>query len=107
MRNLTRSLMTFNGARNSVIKVQWSPFNSCILSAGGHGRNVDIWDVSKESKEQEGSQLMYRHMGHRSKVLDLDWNPHEKLLLGSVEENNCMHLWQMSRHIYYEEDESK
>lgn len=99
--------MTFNGARNSVIKVQWSPFNSCILSAGGHGRNVDIWDVSKESKEQEGSQLMYRHMGHRSKVLDLDWNPHEKLLLGSVEENNCMHLWQMSRHIYYEEDESK
>ena len=53
MRNLTRSLMTFNGARNSVIKVQWSPFNSCILSAGGHGRNVDIWDVSKESKEQE------------------------------------------------------
>jgi WD40 repeat protein len=47
MRNLTRSLITFNGEKNSVIKVQWSPFNSCVLASGGYGRNVDIWDISK------------------------------------------------------------
>jgi WD40 repeat protein len=73
MRNLTRSLVTFNGEKNSVIKVQWSPFTSCILASGGYGRNVDIWDISKDKKDQEPNYL-YRHEGHRSKVLDFDWN---------------------------------
>lgn len=106
MRNLTRSLITFNGEKNSVIKVQWSPFNSCVLASCGYGRNVDIWDISKEKKEHDTNYL-YRHMGHRSKVLDLDWNPHEKLLLASVEENNCIEIWQLGRHIYYEDEETK
>jgi histone-binding protein RBBP4 len=100
MRNLTRSLMTFNGEKNSVMKVQWSPFNSCVLASCGYGRNVDIWDISKEKKEHDTNYL-FRHMGHRSKVLDLDWNPHERLLLASVEENNCLDIWQLGRHIYY------
>lgn len=95
--------MTFNGDKNSVVKVQWSPFNSCVLASCGYGRNVDIWDISKESKEQDTNYL-FRHMGHRSKVLDLDWNPHEKLLLASVEENNCVEVWQLAKHVYYEEE---
>jgi len=47
MRNLTRSLVTFNSEKNSVMKVQWSPFTSSILASCGYGRNVDIWDMSK------------------------------------------------------------
>jgi len=50
MRNLTRSLVTFNGEKNSVLKVQWSPFTSSILASCGYGRNVDIWDMSKDKK---------------------------------------------------------
>lgn len=50
MRNLTRSLITLNGEKNSVIKVQWSPFTSSVLASCGYGRNVDILDLSKEKK---------------------------------------------------------
>ena len=88
------------------MKVQWSPFTSSILASCGYGRNVDIWDLTKEKKEQD-SPYLYRHMGHRSKVLDFDWHPTEKLLIGSVEENNCLQTWQINRAMYYEEEEAK
>jgi histone-binding protein RBBP4 len=106
LRNLTRALATLPGEKNAVMKVAWSPFASSVLGSCGYGRNVDIWDLTKERKEQDHPYL-FRHMGHRSRVLDLDWHPTEKLLVGSVEENNCLQVWQINRSLYYEEEEPK
>lgn len=50
MRNLTHSFITFNGNKNSVVKVQWSPFTSTIIGSCGFGRSVDIWDMSRDQK---------------------------------------------------------
>ena len=84
MRNLTRSLSTFQTEKNAVIKIQWSPFASSVLASCGYGRNVDIWDLTKEKKEHDNPYL-FRHMGHRSRVFDFDWHPTEKLVIGSIE----------------------
>jgi histone-binding protein RBBP4 len=71
-----------------------------VLASCGYGRNVDIWDITKEKKEND-NQYLFRHMGHRSKVVDFDWHPTEKLVLGSVEESNCLQIWQINRALYY------
>jgi histone-binding protein RBBP4 len=76
-------LSTLQGEKNSVVKVQWSPFTSSVLASCGYGRNVDIWDLAKEKREQDHPYL-FRHMGHRSRVLDFDWHPTEKLVISSV-----------------------
>ncbi len=111
LRNLTRSLSTVrsptvNGERGSIVKAQWSPFTSTIFATCGYGRKVDIWDLSKDNTQSQNQETNYlfRHGGHRSKVLDMDWNKNEKLLIGSVEESNCLHVWQMAKLIYYDEE---
>ena len=78
-----------------------------MLASGGYGRNVDIWDLTREKKDEDDHLFLFRHMGHRSKVLDLDWHPTEKLVMGSIEENNCLQVWQVNRSLYYEEEETK
>ena len=111
MRNLTRSLSTIrsptvNGERGSIIKAQWSPFTSTIFATCGYGRKVDVWDLTKDNSQGQNQETNYlfRHGGHRSKVMDMDWNKNEKLLIGSVEESNCLHVWQMAKSIYYDEE---
>ena len=102
MRNLSKRLHCFEGHRDEVMQLQWSPNNETILGSCSQDRRVHIWDLSKIGEEQTPEdaedgppELLFIHGGHTQKVSDFGWNMHDDWVVASVAEDNILQIWQM------------
>jgi histone-binding protein RBBP4 len=101
LRNLKLKLHSFEGHRDEVTTVAWSPDEEPIFASAGSDRRVIIWDLSRIGNEQTPEdaedgppELLFMHGGHTNRVSDISWNPSDPWVLCSAAEDNIIQVWQ-------------
>ena len=52
LRNLKRKLHALESHRDSVVGLEWHPFDKAILASSSYDRRINIWDLSRVGEEQ-------------------------------------------------------
>ena len=97
-------LHSFEGHRDEVTTVTWSPHEEPIFASAGNDRRVIIWDLSRigveqtrEDAEDGPPELLFMHGGHTNRVSDISWNPCDPWVMCSAAEDNIIQVWQPVR----------
>lgn len=105
MRQLDTQIFGFDHHRESVIKLDWCPYDPKYLLSCSEDNKVSLWDITRigdETKDEENTdgpvELVFSHCGHKLGLTDASWNlAPGSMTFASVDVNdNQLQVWQVA-----------
>mmetsp|Transcript_4417 Transcript_4417/g.6619 ORF Transcript_4417/g.6619 Transcript_4417/m.6619 type:complete len:447 (+) Transcript_4417:61-1401(+) len=91
------NLPLFAGHKNSVLDLDFNPFNDAVIASASEDGYSKIWQIPDGGLKETCREPVQNLLGHKRKVGTVDWHPTAENVLATTSADYTVKLWDVTK----------